>query len=144
MPHVKSIESPLARGNEGQISEDGGSAVVNFSIAGDEDAVSDRVSATLAATAAVQRAHPELRVEQFGGASAGKALSEAFDDDFKKAEGLSFPITLTILVLAFGALVAAGLPAAARPHRRGRHHRAARPAQPRHRPRRPGRPRWSC
>ena len=33
-----------------------------------------------------------------------------FEDDLKKAETISLPITLVILLLAFGALVAAGLP----------------------------------
>ena len=33
-----------------------------------------------------------------------------FEDDLKKAETLSLPLTLVILLLAFGALVAAGLP----------------------------------
>ncbi|HEV2057755.1 MAG TPA: MMPL family transporter, partial [Solirubrobacteraceae bacterium] len=65
---------------------------------------------TLAATAAVQRAHPDLRVEQVGSASAEKAFEKAMNDDFKRAETLSIPLTLIILLLAFGALVAAGLP----------------------------------
>ena len=109
-PHVTAIESPLERGNAGQLSKDGRSALVTFDLSGDGDAVEERVEAALAATAATQRAHPDLRVEQFGDASAGKALSAAFEDDFRRAETLSLPITLLILVLAFGALVAAGLP----------------------------------
>ena len=64
----------------------------------------------LEAVAAVDRRHPELRIEQFGDASADKAISEAFEDDFQKAEVTSLPITLVILVIAFGALVAAGIP----------------------------------
>src|SRR5437764_56050 len=60
--------------------------------------------------AAAQRAHPQLRVEEVGDASADKALSKALKDDFRKAETLSLPITLLILLIAFGALVAAGLP----------------------------------
>jgi uncharacterized membrane protein YdfJ with MMPL/SSD domain len=108
--HVTKIESPLAKGNQGQISEDGRSALVTFEIAGDDDAVSDRVDATLAATAAAQKAHPELRVEQFGDASADKALSESFDKDFQRAETSSLPITFIILIVAFGALLAAGVP----------------------------------
>ena len=109
-PHVTEIKSPYAKGNQGQISKDGRSALVSFSIPGDDDLAKDRVDATLGTTAAAQRAHPDLRVEQFGGASADKALSKSFDDDFKKAESLSLPITLLILVAAFGALVAAGVP----------------------------------
>ncbi len=109
-PHVKEVESPYARGNEGQRSRDGRSALVTFKLAGEDDLATDRVDATLAATRAAQRAHPDLRIEQFGDASADKALSAAFEDDFKKAEYLSLPITLIILIVAFGALVAAGLP----------------------------------
>ncbi len=36
--------------------------------------------------------------------------SASLDDDFKRAEFLSLPITLLILIFAFGALVAAGVP----------------------------------
>ena len=64
----------------------------------------------LAAVAGVQAANRSVFVGEFGAASANKALSKAFEDDFKKAETLSLPITLIILVLAFGALVAAGVP----------------------------------
>ena len=92
------------------VSKDGRSALLSFEIAGDDEQAGDRVDATLAATAAVQRAHPQLRVEQIGSASAEKAFGKAMEDDFKRAETLSLPLTLLILLLAFGALVAAGLP----------------------------------
>ncbi len=108
--HVTEVQSPLATGNEGQISADGRSAVVTFKVPGDDEQIADRIDPSLATTAAAQRAHPELRIEQFGGGSADKALSKAFEDDFKRAETLSLPITLLILLVAFGALVAAGLP----------------------------------
>jgi uncharacterized membrane protein YdfJ with MMPL/SSD domain len=108
--HVDKIESPLAKGNEGQLSKDGRSALVTFEIPGDDDVAEDRVDATLAATAAAQKANPAVFVGQFGDASSDKAISKAFEDDFKKAEGLSLPITLLILIVAFGALVAAGVP----------------------------------
>ena len=68
------------------------------------------VDASLAATAAAQKANPDLRIEQFGDSSADKALGAALDDDFKRAEFLSLPITMIILIVAFGALVAAGIP----------------------------------
>ena len=56
-----------------------------------------RVEPALAAVAAVQAAHPDLDVEQFGGASANKAVNETITDDLKKAGELSLPITLIIL-----------------------------------------------
>ena len=69
-----------------------------------------RSTTSLAATAAAQKSHPELRIAQFGDASADKAISKSFEDDFKKAEITSLPITLIILLVAFGALAAAGVP----------------------------------
>jgi uncharacterized membrane protein YdfJ with MMPL/SSD domain len=108
--HVERIVSPYAAGVAGQVSKDGRSALLSFDIAGADAVAADRVDATLAATAAVQRAHPDLRVEQVGSASVEKAFSKSIGDDFKRAETLSVPLTLIILLAAFGALVAAGLP----------------------------------
>jgi anti-anti-sigma factor len=109
-PTVTDVKSPLSPENRGQISRDQRSALVQFDIRGDEEAAKERVDPILDAVAQLDRAHPQLRIEQFGDASADKALSKAFEDDFRKAEFLSLPITLVILVLAFGALVAAGIP----------------------------------
>ena len=39
-------------------------------------------------------------------------LNKAIGDGFKKAERLSIPITFAILLVAFGAFVAAGIPVA--------------------------------
>ncbi|HWC25068.1 MAG TPA: MMPL family transporter [Solirubrobacteraceae bacterium] len=109
-PHVTHVQSPLAAANAGQISRDRRSALVSFQLAGDFETAEQRVDAPLRAVAAAQAANPALRIEQFGDASAGKALGEVFEKDFKKAETLSLPVTLLILVVAFGSLVAAGLP----------------------------------
>ncbi len=106
--HVRAVESPYANGNEGALSEDGKSALVTFEISG-EDA-DERVDPSLNAVAALEKQHSGYRIEQFGGASADKALSDAFEDDFQKAEVTSLPITLVILIPAFGALLAAFVP----------------------------------
>jgi RND superfamily putative drug exporter len=108
--YVTKIESPLAKGNEGEFSKDGRSALVSFSIPGDTDVAQKRVDTSEATINAAQAAHPDLRIEQFGDASAGKALDKALSKDFQRAETLSLPITLLILIVAFGALVAAGVP----------------------------------
>ncbi|HEY1509813.1 MAG TPA: MMPL family transporter [Solirubrobacteraceae bacterium] len=108
---VQNVRSPLVAANHGEISRDGHSALVSFQIAGDQSHADDKVAPSLAATAAAQRSHPSLRIEQAGDASADKALNKSFDDDFAKARTLSLPITLLILIFAFGALVAAGIPA---------------------------------
>jgi uncharacterized membrane protein YdfJ with MMPL/SSD domain len=105
---IQDVRSPYR--TDGAISDDGRSALINFEIAGDSDKAEERVGPVLDTVAAVDKRHPELRVEQFGDASAEKAIGEAFDEDFQKAEVTSLPITLIILVIAFGALVAAGIP----------------------------------
>lgn len=110
VPHVEKVVSAFDAGVAGQVSRDGRSALLSFEIAGGDDAAAERVDATLAATAAVQASYPDLRVEQLGSASAEKAFEESLGEDFKQAETLSLPLTLLILLVAFGALVAAGLP----------------------------------
>jgi uncharacterized membrane protein YdfJ with MMPL/SSD domain len=97
--------------DEPQHSKDGRSAYVEFEIVeNDEKKAQEVVEPIEAAIARVDARHADARVEQFGGASAGRALEAKFEEDFKKAETLSLPITLIILLLAFGALVAAALP----------------------------------
>ena len=108
VPYVENVQSPLA--GESEVSADGHAALVGFEIRGDSTEAKDRVDATLAATAAVQARHPSFEVEQLGGASANKAVNEVITDDLAKAGTLSLPITLIILTLTFGTLVAAGLP----------------------------------
>ncbi len=70
----------------------------------------DRVGATLDATAAAQAANPDFTVEQVGDASVKKELNDSISSDFKQAFVTSLPITLVILLIAFGALVAASVP----------------------------------
>ena len=53
---------------------------------------------------------PALLIDQFGDASANKAVNKTVNDDLAKAGELSIPITLIILLFAFGSFVAAGIP----------------------------------
>jgi uncharacterized membrane protein YdfJ with MMPL/SSD domain len=109
--HVANVKSPLTPANAGNVSEDGRSALVTFEIPESSTRESDElVEAPLATVAELDESHPGFRIEEFGDASADKQLSEAFEDDFQQAEFTSLPITLIILVLAFGALVAALVP----------------------------------
>jgi len=107
---VANIRSPLAAGNRALVSADGRSALVTFGVAGDSNQARNNVGAALRATRSTAAAYPQLRIEEFGEASANKALSNAYVNDFHKAEYTSLPVTLIILVFAFGALVAAGVP----------------------------------
>lgn len=93
-------------------SADGRAALVGWEIRGKTDDASDKVAPMLAATKAVAQANPELTVKQVGDGSINEALSKALDADFQRAEILSIPITLIILIVAFGALIAAVIPVA--------------------------------
>ena len=107
---VAEIKSPYAKGNASQLASDGRSVLVTFTVRGDQDQTSKAIDPIVAAVDRVKAQSSGVYVGEFGGASADKALSKSFQDDFKKAEKLSLPITLAILVVAFGALVAAGVP----------------------------------
>ncbi|MGW1273291.1 MMPL family transporter [Streptomyces sp. NPDC002491] len=94
------------------ISKDGRSALVQFDMRGDSDTAGERVEPVLDAVAAVQKEHSSLRIEEIGGASMMKTFDDAFGDDFQQAEYSAVPVALGILLIAFGALVAALLPVA--------------------------------
>ncbi|GHD89200.1 MMPL family transporter [Streptomyces naganishii] len=94
------------------ISRDGRSALVQFDMRGDADTAKDRVEPVLKAVAGVQKDHGSLRIEEIGGASMQKQYADAFGDDFQQAEYSAVPVAFGILLIAFGALVAALLPVA--------------------------------
>ncbi|QTE01707.1 MMPL family transporter [Streptomyces cyanogenus] len=94
------------------ISRDGRSALVQFDLRGDAETAADRIEPVLNAVAGVQKDHAGLRIEEIGGASMQKQYKDAFGDDFQQAEYSAVPVALGILLIAFGALVAALLPVA--------------------------------
>ena len=100
----------LRAGGAGQISKDGHAQLVQFDMKGDSNSADKRVQPILDRVAALQKAHPDFTVAEFGFASATKELNDTLGKDFQKAETLSLPITFLILLIAFGAFVAAGVP----------------------------------
>ncbi|MDE3085291.1 MAG: MMPL family transporter, partial [Acidobacteriota bacterium] len=114
LPTVADIESPFPVAGAGTSpvlrSADGRSALVTFYVAGNSNEAQTNVEGPLRVADAVGAAHRAVRVEEFGSASAMKALLAAYTGDFNSAEHTSLPITLVILLLAFGSLVAAGVP----------------------------------
>ena len=107
---VRNVSSPYGDGNEGQLSEDRHSALITFELPDKDGQAEDLVEGTLAKVSKLDRQHAGYTIEEFGDASADRALSKAFADDFQRAEITSLPITLIILILAFGALLAAFVP----------------------------------
>jgi uncharacterized membrane protein YdfJ with MMPL/SSD domain len=109
-PNVTNVESPFATGNSGRVSSDGRAALVQFDIRGKSEDAKDKVEPILATVANAQSAHPQFTIAEFGGGSANKAINDQFGKDLLKAGAISLPVTLVILLLTFGALVAAGIP----------------------------------
>jgi uncharacterized membrane protein YdfJ with MMPL/SSD domain len=100
---VRNVQAPKVAGDRHAV-------LIDFDISGDKDTAADRLGPVLKNVDDAAKAHPSFFVGEFGGASAAKGVDTAFADDLKSAGALSIPLTLIILVVAFGALVAAGIP----------------------------------
>ncbi|HEY0386828.1 MAG TPA: MMPL family transporter [Gaiellales bacterium] len=110
IPVVANLKAPGHGSSTGLVSKDRHSAMIQFTIKGDFDTASDRIAPVQAAVKDAQRANPSIRIEEFGDATSGAQLDKKVQSDLNKAETMSLPVTLIILVLAFGAIVAAGVP----------------------------------
>jgi len=106
MPQVTNLRT----GTAGQISKDRHAQLIQFDMNGKVDTAYERVGPILGAVAGLQRVHPGFTIGEFGQASATKAYNDTVGKDFAKAEKLSVPITFAVLLFAFGAFVAAGMP----------------------------------
>ena len=106
MPQVKNLRTGAA----GEISKDRHAQLVEFDMKGKADNADKRVQPLLDAVSGLQRAHPDFTVAEFGMASANHELNDTIQKDFQHAESLSVPVTFLVLLIAFGAFVAAGVP----------------------------------
>jgi uncharacterized membrane protein YdfJ with MMPL/SSD domain len=109
-PDVTNIVSPVEQPRAGLISRDRHSALVQFDVKGKAEDAKDKIAPILSAIDSVQAGNPSLIIEEFGQASSDQQLDKRFGHDMHRAELTSLPLTIAILVIAFGALVAAGLP----------------------------------
>jgi putative drug exporter of the RND superfamily len=102
------VRSPL--GNRALVSADGRSALVTFNVPGPAADQTTAVAPAQRAVAAIQARYPGLRIAEGGDASYGAAINTVLGSGFRKAEATSVPITLILLLVVFGALIAAGIP----------------------------------
>jgi uncharacterized membrane protein YdfJ with MMPL/SSD domain len=109
-PAIKNLESPLDPGNGDHVSEDRSTAMVTFDMKGKYDDATKKIGAIEASVAKVADRHPGFYVGEAGAVSSGKALDKMFNDQLKLAGERSIPITIIVLLLVFGALVAVGIP----------------------------------
>ena len=105
---ARGIRSPLAPGGASLVSADGRSALVAFQVPNTTASADQRVGADQQAVAAVQARYPGLLIAETGDGSIGRAIDDSLN--FRQAEATSVPITLILLLVVFGALVAAGIP----------------------------------
>nr|MDT0660791.1 MMPL family transporter [Micromonospora sp. DSM 115978] len=84
--------------------------LVPVTLDGDPELAADRIDPVLAVVDDVAAAHPSLRVEIVGDASAGRAVDDLLARDLARAGLFSVPVTLVVLLVAFGAIIAAGVP----------------------------------
>jgi RND superfamily putative drug exporter len=103
LPEVASVAAPRR-------SVDGTALLVPVTMAGDPEHAGDHIDPLLTATAAAAADHPTLRVEQVGATSLNQAVNDQVGRDLGSAAVLSLPVTLIILLIAFGAIIAAGVP----------------------------------
>jgi RND superfamily putative drug exporter len=87
-------------------SADGTTALVNVVL----DDGADNAQALRDATAVVAGTRPNLTIQATGGPLINADVNDTLGKDFGKALAISVPITLVILLIAFGALIAAGIP----------------------------------
>jgi putative drug exporter of the RND superfamily len=104
------IRSPLGREGKELIAPGGGSVLVTFQVAGPHSRADATVATALRAIAAVQSRYPDLIVAETGGASVDRAATALLGQDFHQAELTSVPLTLLLLLIVFGALIAASIP----------------------------------
>lgn len=92
------------------VSASGHQVLVQFAIKGDPDTATDRVQPVEDAVARVQAARPAVTIEEFGAASANQWFNDTLAKDFGRAEWTVVPLAIGILLVVFGALLAAVLP----------------------------------
>ncbi|MEU6115243.1 MMPL family transporter [Streptomyces sp. NPDC047117] len=103
LPEVRKVADPVLSGN-------GKMLMVEVTMNGVKREALNHVDPLLEQTAAVQKAHPDLLVEETGDASVSKGLNKQRSDDLATSEAITFPVTLVTLLIVFGSLVMVGVP----------------------------------
>jgi uncharacterized membrane protein YdfJ with MMPL/SSD domain len=106
---IENLESPYAPRHRDLISDDRHAVMVQWDMKGDSDKAQDNIDALSTATEKVGKQHPDFYVGH-AGVSSDKALNKLFLDQLALAGERSIPITIVVLLLVLGTLVAVGVP----------------------------------
>jgi uncharacterized membrane protein YdfJ with MMPL/SSD domain len=107
---IKNFKSPLDPANADQVSKDRRTVMVTWDMKGKYEDAKTKIDAIEASVNDAGDRHPGFYVGEAGAVSSGKALDKMFSDQLKLAGERSIPITIIVLLLVFGALVAVGVP----------------------------------
>jgi uncharacterized membrane protein YdfJ with MMPL/SSD domain len=107
---VHNLRSPLVRANRDQVSRDRRTALVEWEMGGTLNAAEKQIDPLVGAVASVAKAHPSFYVGEAGAVSSAKSISRLYSQQLQQAGTRSLPLTLVILVLVFGSLLAAWVP----------------------------------
>jgi uncharacterized membrane protein YdfJ with MMPL/SSD domain len=110
MPNVHNLRYPTGQAYRDQVSRDGHTALVEWDMSGKLNAAEKQIDPLTHAVAGVAARHRSFYIDEAGAVSSGKALDKLFKSQLGTAGERSIPLTLVILVLVFGALLAAWIP----------------------------------
>ncbi|MEU5882784.1 MMPL family transporter [Spirillospora sp. NPDC047279] len=103
LPEVASVAPPVR-------SADGRSVRVDVTMKGTEQDGKKYVEPLLAQTAEVQKAHPDLRIDESGGPSISRDVQGQRGEDLSRTEMIALPVTLIVLALVFRSILMAIVP----------------------------------
>ncbi|MEU9668841.1 MMPL family transporter [Streptomyces bobili] len=103
LPDVAAVAAPVR-------SADGRTLLVEVALKSEERDAKDKVDALTAQTAAVQKLHPGLLLEETGSPSISKGVDAQRSADLALSEKITLPVTLLTLLVVFGSLTMAAVP----------------------------------
>jgi len=93
-----------------EVSADSRSELVTFRIIGSGSEIRSSLATATAAVDTVAARHADVRLAQAGDLSVSGAVDKSIKEDIGRSEARSLPITVLILLVVFGSLVAAAVP----------------------------------
>jgi RND superfamily putative drug exporter len=108
LPGVLRVQGPAQ--DPGLSRAAGRTALVVVSLRGDPAKADGEASTVQTAVAKLQGQRPDVNLQEAGSGSFDNAINQLVNSGLHRVELISIPITLLILILAFGAVVAASVP----------------------------------
>jgi len=109
-PQVRELRSPLAPAEADLISKDGHSALLQYTPTGTYEEAVLYIDTIVAAVDKVESRHAGFLVDETGSVSTQKAVQSSIQGGLKTAGLVSIPLTIIILMIVLGSLVAALIP----------------------------------